>query len=241
MYRPFAYVLAAASLAACADSGDEGIQIVKNVAPPDDSCSFTSEETEPLIGAGTVHLFASQYWLHPQLTSRISADEGEESQRTVFTTGARVDIEFPDETLFSASEQEALRESGATHFESRFTVPIAPNGGRTDAAFVAIPTAFFDAVRAKFAGSSNLNAIVITKSVVYGTLGGGGGEVTSQPFSFPVTICTDCIVNVVGACPLPMGTMVNGGNACNPFQDGVVDCCVTPNQSVVCPAQVAQM
>ncbi|MGE0867510.1 MAG: hypothetical protein AB7P03_03030 [Kofleriaceae bacterium] len=244
MYRPFAFVLAAASIAACADSGDEGLQIVKNVAP-DTGCSFTSEATEPFLARGVANIVAPYYEIHPQILSRISAVEGEESLRTVFTTGARVDIEFPDETLFTQAEQDMLRDQAKTRFESLFSVPIAPNGGITDGSFVGIPESLMEAIRAKVPAArpgspTSFTTTVITKSVVFGTL--GDGEVTSQQFTFPVTICNNCLINIIGSCPLPMGSMVtNTGNACNPYQDQPVDCCTTTQGEVRCPAIIAQM
>ena len=68
---------------------------------------------------------------------------------------------------------------------------------------------------------------------VLGTL--GDQEIESRPFSYPVTVCSDCVVNVLGDCP-STGAAPRTGNACNKFQDGVLDCCRMPDLSLVCPA-----
>jgi hypothetical protein len=48
-------------------------------------------------------------------------------------------------------------------------------------------------------------------------------------------------VNVLpGACPVPPTSVVRAGNACNPYQDGVIDCCVA-NGETICPAPVSMM
>ncbi|HEX5063435.1 MAG TPA: hypothetical protein VFV99_28860, partial [Kofleriaceae bacterium] len=83
------------------------------------------------------------------------------------------------------------------------------------------------------AGDGSINAEVLAEVVIKGDL--NGDEIKSQPFFYPVTVCNDCVVNIVGACPV-MGT-IRGGNACNPFQDGVVDCCTETSGSVSCPAR----
>jgi hypothetical protein len=70
-----------------------------------------------------------------------------------------------------------------------------------------------------------------TSRTIHGDL--GGDEVSASPFHFPISVCTDCVVNIVGACPAA-GTQT--GNPCNVFQDGVVDCCTSGSQ-LVCPTQ----
>jgi hypothetical protein len=43
-------------------------------------------------------------------------------------------------------------------------------------------------------------------------------------------------------CPLPIGSQPRMGNACNPAQDGTVDCCTDPTtMALTCPATVSTM
>jgi hypothetical protein len=66
-----------------------------------------------------------------------------------------------------------------------------------------------------------------------------GDEIEGDPFNYPVTVCNDCVINMLSpTCPLPIGTVVRAGNPCNAFQDGVVDCCGDPTNPQ-CPAPVA--
>ncbi|MBA3460031.1 MAG: hypothetical protein H0T46_08725 [Deltaproteobacteria bacterium] len=225
-------------LAACAaDDGDEGIFISKNVLPAD-GCTFSSSAAELFNPHGTVSVFSPEgYTMYPQLVSRISATENNVQQRTIQMRGSRVDIEILDPSLSGISGD------GITRFESRFAAPLAPNGGITDAAFQAIPTAFLQAV----AQAKGLNPMsterfsteVIVHAKVYGDL--SGSEVVSQEYEYPVTICNNCVTNVLGACPLPLGTTVLAPtNPCSAYQDGFSDCCVSGG-NVVCPGVVATM
>jgi len=250
MQRPSVPFVFAAALGACvASNGDEGIFVTKNVAPGAD-CSFTADVAEPFVSHGTIDLHSpSGYRFHPQMQSRISADAGQEDARTVLLRGARVDIDLVStdasgNKLFSTSELAALKTAGATHFQSLFSAPLRPNGGIADGAFELIPTSLLQAIAEK-AGSStaSFRTEVVGKVVVYGDM--SGDEITSQEFQFPVTVCNDCVVNVLedgtGApltCPVPAGTVVEQGNSCNPFQDGTVDCC-SAGTSLQCPATVA--
>ena len=45
----------------------------------------------------------------------------------------------------------------------------------------------------------------------------------------------DCVIVDQGTCADFMGT-ARTGNACNPFQDGPVDCCTDDAGALVCPA-----
>jgi hypothetical protein len=63
-----------------------------------------------------------------------------------------------------------------------------------------------------------------------------GEEIESENFTYPVTVCSDCVVGgIFPACPVPATATVRTGNPCNPFQDGIVDCCDT-GAGLLCPA-----
>ena len=59
---------------------------------------------------------------------------------------------------------------------------------------------------------------------------------TSDPFHFPVELCSGCLVANVAPCPYAAAA-ANPGNVCNPAQDDKVDCC-TNNGALVCPPTV---
>ena len=217
------------ALTACAaNEGDEGIFVSKNVAPGT-GCTFAASANEPFHTHGTVSSFSGGYRIFPQMVSKITATEGNVQQRTIQVRGARVDIETTDAALSGIA-------TDARHFESRFSAPIAPNGGITDAEFIGISQDYLKAAAA-IKGTGSWESEVIVHAVVYGDL--AGSEVTSQNWEFPVTICNDCVVNVLGACPLVAGTQVTDGRGeCSMFQDGYVECCSLASGQLQCPAGV---
>lgn len=233
MHRPFTFILVASALTACvASNGDEGILITKNVAVGD-ACTFNASESSPFIAHGVYSILSpAAYEVHPQMKSRVTAASGQEDQRTILVKGAHVSLEFQD-AAFSSFNQK---------FDTLFSAPISPNGGITDAAFAGIPVSVLDQLIASNPGYENgsvpLQTEVLVKAVVFGEM--GGDEVVSQQWQFPVTICNNCVVNIMGACPVDRMATVRTGNACNPFQDGVVDCCGTVD-ALVCPAIKATM
>lgn len=236
MQRTLIMMCLGLGLAACAaDNGDEGIFISKNVTPGE-GCTFSSSPTELFNPHGTVSIFSPEgYRMFPQLVSKITASATNVSARTIQVKGSRVDIEILDPSLGGISGD------GITRFDSRFAAPLSPNGGITDAAFEAIPSAFLQAV-AQAKGITPMSTErfmteVIVHAKVYGDL--AGSEVVSQDYEYPVTICNNCVTKVLGTCPLPLGTMVLAPtNPCSAYQDGLSDCCVSDGK-VVCPGVVA--
>lgn len=230
-----------------ADSGDGGIIVLKNVRA-DAMCNVTVAETETGISHGSLELDTQTGYLFiAQMKSRITALDGQQDQRTILTSGAKVDITFPNSTLFSEAELTELSTAGLTRFKTLFSAPIKPNGGLTDAGFELIPGALLTRIVAKVGPSQLLELQAVATFTVEGDM--SGATVTSQPFSYPVTIGRGIAVNVAGTCPLPKTFgMPRTGYACNAAQDGVVDCCGTRagDGSVVlsslrCPAQVSTM
>jgi hypothetical protein len=236
--------LFAAALGGCAaDNGDEGIFLLANIAPGA-GCTFSASITEPFFSHGQYSVHSpTSYRFHPQMRSKITSTAAQENARTIIVEGARVTLEFPDESVFTGAQQEDLRNRGIMRFSSLFSAPLAPNGGLADGAFDLITTALLDELIAAkgngilAADAPSFRAEAVATVVVYGDM--SGEEQTSQEFKYPVTICNDCVVRELGACPLPMGTVLtNVGNSCNPYQDGTADCC-RMGADVVCPAIVA--
>lgn len=222
-----------------ASGGDESILVIKNVvgtAASSGGCTLSSSDTELGLVDGAFDVTAGVgYQFVAQLKSRITAAVGQESQRTIFTRGANIDLTFSDPTVFSAAELADLNTKNLLHFMSPFSAPIAPNGGVTDVPFELIPVQLADALASKM----NLGRLVILASfTVVGDL--AGGDVTSQKFSFPVTVMP--LLNDLGPCSGVSATfMARSGNPCSPLQDGVVDCCTRLNNRnetiLVCPAK----
>lgn len=236
------YALLSLALAACVpDSGDEGILILKNVAPGPD-CTVTAEESEPGITHGELSsAIPTQYAFIAQMKSRITALESQVDQRTVFISGANVDLTFPDSTFFTEAEQAMMRTQGITRFRSLFAATITPNGGITDAGFDVTTRGLYDAIYAKapsamvIGGDPYFALEVVATITVTGTM--SGDEVTSQPYAFPIRIANDSLISVVGVCPVPSGTEISLGNNCGRPQDALITCC-SSGDTVMCPPTV---
>jgi hypothetical protein len=230
-----------------ADSGDGGILVLRNVVA-DATCSTLGNAAEVTRSHGDLEvLLGHGYLLIAQMRSRITAIAGQEDQRTIITSGANVDVAFPGSTLFSDAELAELRTSALTHFKSPFSQVIFPNGGLSDGFFDLIPGQLVQRIAQKADLRTKFRIEAVATFTIQGDM--SGETVTSQPFSYAVTIGNELTANVLGTCPLPKATMVRTGYACNAAQDQLVDCCATRNNmdgsivpgSLVCPAIVSTM
>jgi hypothetical protein len=227
--------LAAATLGGCtADGGEDGaILILKNVAPAS-GCVTTAAADELFISHGSLDSALSHGYLFiAQLKSRLSALPGTEDQRMILISGARIDITFPGSALFDAAGLADLKARGLTHFRQLFSAPLSPNGGITDVGFELIPGTLVQAMAAQAGGPFDVETLATF------TIEGrqAGNDVQSQEFSYAVTVGTGRSVVNHGACPITGD--VRPGSACNPTQDGVVDCC-TEGGVLLCPGTKAQ-
>lgn len=229
----------AASVGCVAETGGEAMVIRQNLAPGDSGCTFMPSPTAPFYSRGAIDLLSPvPYAMTPLIESRITAVMGQESQQTIALRGARVDLELGPISFEVNGAVQTNETTEIVKFRSLFSAPLAPNGGFSTAHFDVLPTTALATIRGKLpAGAIHVHAQAVATVVVYGDL--GGDEVEGVPFVYPVTVCDDCVVNVLSAtCPLPMGTTVRTGNVCNPFQDGVVDCCGA-GAGLRCPATVS--
>jgi hypothetical protein len=227
-------VVAAVVLGGCAAGGDEAILVLSDVLA-DTSCATTASGTQTVLSHGTldVVLESSGYLFFADLKSRITALDGQEDQRTIIVTGANVDVTFPGSTLFSAAELADLKAKNFTHFFESFSTAIAPAGTAT-APFILIPQGLVDQITTKADLSKEFRLEALGTFTVLGNM--SGEKVQSQEFSYGVTIGNFVTVRDNGACAnLASGFVAKTGYACNPAQDGTIDCC-TSGGALVCPA-----
>ena len=205
----------------CADKGDEGFFILNNTAPPAGgaACTFTGDPGQPFIASGAIsYLSPDGYVFTPLLQSRITAVTGSESQRTIHLEGANVSLQVAN--------------GGTTqNFTALFSGSLAPNNGTTNVSFELLPKSSIMAL-----GNASQNVEVVATITPYGSL--GGGRIDGEPFQYPITIVapTNGIVSTLGRCDstaLPAAAPVN---PCNPYQDGIVDCCTGCDGALVCPS-----
>jgi hypothetical protein len=245
MLRSLAILVPSLSLLGCAAQTDsDGAMIVlQNTALAQGavSCLFTGVPGQPTISHGQISTASPiPYLLEPLIESRVTAVAGEELQKTILVEGADVHLSIPTVTVTNSSNQTTtptVTLTGAdAAFQSLFSGSIMPNGGATNVGMDLIPTTVLNQIvqQSGATGSDHLHAEVVAQINVFGSL--GGDKVKALPFQYAVTVCNDCVVNVLGDCPA-VGT-IRPGNPCNEFQDFPVDCCTEPTSgALTCPAR----
>jgi hypothetical protein len=225
LVSPVSFVLLVGSLSACADKGDEGMFILNNTAPPTGAaCTLTGDITQPFTAAGEISFLAATagtgYVFTPLFESRITANPGDEAERTIHLEGANITV--------------SVANGGTSQsYTALFAGSILPNGGTTNVAFEVLPASSIMAL-----GNASQNVEVVANVTAYGTL--GGGRIDAEPFQYPITIIAPgkgITFGTTTACPAMTPVNVRTGNPCNPFQDGVVDCCKLSSGAVLCPAE----
>lgn len=215
----FTFVLA--GLGACASNGDQGFVLLQNAAvtPGSTICMVTAEPNGPTISQGQIYSGSpSGYLASPIMESRITANAGQELQRTIHVEGAHISLSVP-----SGGGTVSI---GPNPHDAYFSTELTPNGGTAVASFELVPAA---AVMSVGTG----NATVVASVTAFGTL--AGDRIDAEPWLYSVQICSNCVVVDHGACPMTVGTL-RAGNPCNVFQDGIVDCCEDTG-GLLCPGR----
>lgn len=224
------------ALVACVDTGDEGLYIIDNTAVGA-SCSLSGSPDQARQGHGTIFSGSNKpYIMTPLLQSRLVSSEtaGDEIAKTIQLRGADVSL-----TLKAVTIQNADGTFTSTNPDTMLGQPFSvlfsgavPPSATTNAFVDIIPVPTLRDLDA-MSPVNHFSAEVLATVVVKGDL--NGDSIESQPYLYPVTVCSNCIVNEVGPCAT-LTITPRPGNACNEFQDGVVDCCRQTDGDLVCPA-----
>lgn len=213
------------ALGACVSHGDEGMVVLNNTSVASaTSCSLTGDLSQPFQPSGTISIYSpSGYLVTPLIESRITADPTNPDQmvqRTIQLEGAHVHLSFP-------AGSQTVTTTAPMDFDALFSANLPPEGS-ANVAFELVPEQLIKDA-SNLAGTISVE--VVASVTVYGSL--SGNRIDASPWQYPVTICNDCIVQDIGTCGSVTAT--NKGNPCNPFQDGLYDCC-DMNGALYCPA-----
>jgi hypothetical protein len=228
------------ALVACADSGDEGIYVLTNTAVTGESCALTGDPMQAMVGHGLINVNSPvAYVMTPLVQSRIQSVENvDDTSKTIQLRGA--DIRLTIKAVSIERDGNFMVTNPNTElpgFSVLFAGAIKP-GGSVNAFVDLIPPGTLRSI-AQMSGANlttdSLNTEVLAEVTIKGDL--GGDSIESQPFYYPVTVCNDCVIVNNGACPMTV-TAPRTGNACNPYQDGVVDCCVDVDNRLICPGTI---
>jgi hypothetical protein len=221
-------------LGACVDDGsDAPLRIIGNVAPGE-GCSIDSASTtfqdDGVIEASSI----IGYVFTPSVRNdlQIVGDEAI-GPKTIYVTHAKVEIQFYDPDF-----ENVTTDSSLLKFQVPTSGAVDPDGGTSAFSFEIVPPELLSLIGARLGQPTATNPLPRTvldaRVQMVGSRGGGGGEVTSNVFRYPVEVCNGCVQVELGDCALlTTGFMGSTGGACNALQDGVLECC---NGGEVCPA-----
>jgi len=220
------------------DNAGSPLVILRNLAPASGCVLDTGSDT--YFSSGFIQDDSpTGYLFTPLVRNDLETTEGEvTTSKTIFIEGARVELTFYDDTLFDDATLAEMRRVGLTRYQTPISGSIEPDGGLATFGFEVVPAGVISAVAEVLGDPTPLeptSATVIDAAVrVFGRR--GGGEVESNVFHYPVQVCHDCVFDDVGACAaLPAGYVPQTGGACNPYQDGAIDCCTDTTGNQVCP------
>lgn len=226
-----AALAAVAMAAACTDDG-ESMRIVQNQIPQA-GCSISTDASAEFRPSGVIQSNSPRgYVFTPVIQSLLVIPANRpDVQRVVAVRGADIDVTFPD-GFFSADEEAELRDDVLTRFSSRFSGTLLAEG-TLSVGFVIVPVGLLERVDALLGPGESVEASV--EIVAFGD--SDGGEVESIPFTYPVTICSDCLTTDYGDCAsLTDADLPDDiSNSCNAYQDVDVACCTRDGEEV-CPA-----
>ncbi len=216
------------------DAGDGALRIIRNQAIEEgEACAISPSLTNPSLSGGTIEASSPYGYLLTPVIQNFATSQGGKytQQRMAFLEGARVDVSFPDPELFTAAELAALAEDDLLKYSSPFSATIGPDSGTAGVGFEVLPPALLARILPKLATAVGNRTQVHLRIKVFGQM--GGGEVESESYFYPVRVCDGCVIASTFTCGAT-GVTVREGNPCNPYQDGLVDCCVAAGQ-VYCP------
>jgi hypothetical protein len=223
--------------AGCVDNaGDGALRLIHNEVV-EDACVVTGMLSAASRSGGRIEASSPVDYVLTPLVQNFATSAGGKltAQRTAFLEGARIDLTFAKADLFTAAELADLGTQGLLKFASPFSASVNPDNGTAGVGFSVVPAELLKAILPKLAGLGS--TVVNVRLKVYGKM--GGGDVESEPYFYPVTVCdhnlAPCVIASTFTCGAT-GIMVRKGNGCNPFQDGPVDCC-TAAGSLICPGR----
>lgn len=230
-------------LAACGRVPGQ-FEILNNQVPEisSNSCAIP---VDPMVyqGEGTLDIsivrgdFQSAYFVFPLIENNLPSSSSNSTidPNQIQLSGFQVDI-APIGGAPSPSIQAVFDGGPLVHYQIPWSGGVSSGGGQLSAVVAAFPVGLAQKLAA--AGGIGVGP-ALTVNLTIQALGttNSGTHMQSDPFHFPVQICSGCLVANVAPCPFTAAP-ANTGNSCNPAQDLPVDCC-TQNGALICPATVA--
>jgi hypothetical protein len=181
--------------------------------------------------------FDGAYLVFPLIENNLpAATNNTTDPNQIQMSGFQVDIKPLPGTTPSAAAQAVFDGAGAlVHYQIPWSGGISSGGGKLSAIVDAFPVALALQLNAAGGFGTQPTLTVDLQIEALGTTN-SGQHMTSDPFHFPLEICSGCLVANVAPCPFTTAPE-NPGNPCNPAQDAPVDCC-TDSGVLICPPPV---
>jgi hypothetical protein len=197
------------------------------------------------MGEGTLDVsivrsdFISAYFFFPLIENNLPPSTNTSiDPNEIQLSGFQVDITSIPGASLPDSIQTVLDNAGAlAHYQVPWSGGVGSGGGHLSAMVTAFPVGLAQAMVAAGGLSRDPSTLVQLNISALGTTN-SGQHMTSDPFHFPLHICSGCLVASSAPCSATAAPFFSG-NDCNPAQDAPVDCC-TENGSLVCPAVASQ-
>jgi hypothetical protein len=238
--------LAATALAACGRIPGQ-FEIVNNQVPRA-GCSVPVDETV-YAGQGLLDLSLVQggaqtaYFVFPLLKNNLAPSTSGPDVNQIFLSSFAVDIRplgpAPAKTqaLFDAANgSSGSADYALLHYKTPWSGSVASGGGKISSFVAAFPVDLAARINATQEIGLSPSVWVNLRIRAFGST--TVQDIESDPFDYPVALCSGCLVANLQPCPYTT-TPANTGNPCNVAQDYPVDCCLS-GSSLVCPAVVAQ-
>jgi hypothetical protein len=243
-----ACALLTASLAVgCSDSGEQFVILQNQV--PQSGCVISTDRgiyrgegwlDVSLVSADTP--FAYQLYPLMQNDLPVVGGQGAGEPNRLFVRAFRVRVDVPRDPKGQAvgvpqKIADLFDELHASDpidplvvFQEPWSGSVDP-GGLIAGAVTGVPGELARRIRATGAldAISFTNLVVKVKAVADRSI----GSIESREFTYPVRVCSRCLMSSLKPCPM---APTNKGNVCNIAQDEPVDCC-TEGTALVCPAR----
>jgi hypothetical protein len=122
------------------------------------------------------------------------------------------------------------------NFQVNTSTFLTPNGGTSNVSFELVSLALIQQLTSgvTVTAGSRFDAQIEANIKMFGYE--GGSNIDADPFTYGVDLCSDCVLQVIGACPVPTSSVpASTPNPCNPAQDGALACCANAQGGLTCP------
>jgi len=182
--------------------------------------------------------FTSAYFFFPLIENNLPSSIGTAiDPNEIQLSGFQIDITPIPGAMVPDGIRSVLNGAGTlAHFQVPWSGGVSSGGGHLSAIVAAFPVELAQQMDQLGGLSRDPSTLVQLNISALGTTN-NGQHMTSDPFHFPLHLCSGCLVAGTAPCPFTTAPTFTG-NDCNPAQDALVDCC-TENGNLVCPAPVA--